>query len=349
MAHDFEGPPSVKVLVFFSPVAELIFASNLATSKDPGLEPVDEEWRRQQREQLGEEATAYLDLIAAGIDWPMLSLCDYLPISGLYESWEDFRAFVEARDIDDFIHTVLNGEIPRGELSALYKNPSGAATWAAGFSSFSKMSPKAAVRIFSEPELFRRQLLSYVGANRTPAFESRLELLRPRFEARMGRVREGLVGKDPLAFAEELTKKTCSFPRELRSYSFVPSYFLGRKNLFSLGSGNLLLAFSLDARVEDEAEGAEEIADLMKVLGDRTRLDILRLLAEGPSYGKAIADRLGLTTASVSRQLDQLKSAGLVLEDRADSSNIKLLKLETAAMDDLFRRTRGFLKTPSAD
>lgn len=84
----------------------------------------------------------------------------------------------------------------------------------------------------------------------------------------------------------------------------------------------------------------------MKVLGDRTRLDILRLLSDGPSYGKAIAERLELTTATVSRQLDQLKEAGLVVEEKADASNVKLVHLRKEAVTELFGTFQGFLGIP---
>jgi DNA-binding transcriptional ArsR family regulator len=348
MAHDFSQPPAKQSKVLFSPVAELIFASNLPTGTDPGLKPVDEEWRKQQRSQLGPAAGPYLEFLKNGVEWATMSLCDYLPLSGLYEDWEAFRAFVAGRTIDDFLFIIFNREIPSAEFPALYRDPKGAASWVEGLTCFSRVSADAAIAVFANPEGFRKDLLAFVEANRTPAFESRMALLKPRYEARIAAARQGLVGKDPIDFVEELTKKTYAFPRDFRSYAFVPSYFLGDKFLFSHAGGNFLLAFSLNAIAEVEGEQAAEISDRMKVLGDRTRLDILRLLAEGPSYGKAIADRLGLTTATVSRQLDQLKSAGLVLEDRADTNNIKLLRLETSALDELFSRTKGFLGRPSS-
>jgi DNA-binding transcriptional ArsR family regulator len=303
----------------------------------------DEDWKRRQLDLLGSGAKRYLDFAKDKLVWATLSLCDYLPISGLYEDWASFSDFVQARPIDDFLCILLNNDIPLDEISRLRKDPKRAAAWRDRLTCYSRMEPEAAVWIFSEPEAFRSQLLAFVAANRTAAFEEKLTELHPRFEAGIIAVRERLKGRDPISVAEELSKKPFKYPRDFRTYTFAPSYFVGRKNLYSWGEGNFLLACTLSHIEENLTEKAKELAERVKVFGDRTRLDMLRLLSEGPSYGKAIADRLGLTTATVSRQLDQLKEAGLVSEDRADASNVKLVRLKATAISELFGQIQGFL------
>lgn len=344
MAHDLDE--SLEPRVFFSTILELIFASNLVLSNDPSLAGFDEDWKRRQRQELGEEATRYLAFTEGGFAWATLSLCDYLPLSGHYEDWERFTAHVNAQPIDDFLYVVLNHDIPLEEISRLRKQPERAAGWADRLSCFSRMRPEAAVRIFSEPEAFRSRLLAFVAANRTSVFQDKVQDFHPLSDARIAAVQLRLKGKDPIALAEELSNKPFKHPRDFRSYAFVPSYFLGRKSLYSLGDRNFLLAFSLSQKSEDSPSKGKELSERMKVLGDRTRLDILRLLSEGPSYGKAIADRLELTTATVSRQLDQLKVAGLVVEDRADSNNVKLVHLQATVINELFRQIQDFLGIP---
>ncbi len=90
-------------------------------------------------------------------------------------------------------------------------------------------------------------------------------------------------------------------------------------------------------------EVGNELAEFLKVLGDKTRMDILRLLCCGPSYGKEIAASLHLTTATVSRHLDQLKAAGVVREDRADANNVKRLRYVPESLESQIERLKAYL------
>ena len=345
MAHDLDAPPVAAARVILSPVSELIFASNFALSHDQAFAGFDPEWRAEQRRQLPESARPYMEFAEEGLDWATLSLCDYVTASDIHDDWEELAAFVLGKPIEDFVSVVLNGDIPGEEMERLFSQPDKAADWADRLSCFSRMKPERAVAVFADPKGFRERLLAFVEANRTEAFAAKMAELLPRFKSRMESIGERLKGKDPIAFAEELSRKPCPYPREFRSYSFVPSYFVGKKHLYSYGGGNFEYVFNIAELPESDREESKVLSELLRVLGDRTRLDILRMLSEGPSYGKELAGRLGLTTATVSRQLDQLKSAGLVLEERADTNNVKLVRLERSAVDKLFGQLQNFLGT----
>jgi len=60
-----------------------------------------------------------------------------------------------------------------------------------------------------------------------------------------------------------------------------------------------------------------EPSELFRVLGVKSRLQILRLLSNhGPLGSKRIAELLEITTAAVSQHLKVLKQAGLVVDER---------------------------------
>lgn len=59
-----------------------------------------------------------------------------------------------------------------------------------------------------------------------------------------------------------------------------------------------------------------DAAAVFKVLGDESRLSIVRMLLEGESYVELIASRLELTSATVSHHLKKLEAAGLVESHR---------------------------------
>ena len=59
-----------------------------------------------------------------------------------------------------------------------------------------------------------------------------------------------------------------------------------------------------------------EVADFFKCFSDKSRLDIISLLASGESYTELISDRLALTPATVSFHLKKLEAAGIVTSRR---------------------------------
>ena len=50
-----------------------------------------------------------------------------------------------------------------------------------------------------------------------------------------------------------------------------------------------------------------------------------------------------VTTATVSRHLDQLKAAGLVTEEKADNQNVKLVRLNAEGVEVLLETARHFV------
>lgn len=66
----------------------------------------------------------------------------------------------------------------------------------------------------------------------------------------------------------------------------------------------------------DTDEGLAAAAQLFRVLGSRSRLDLLRVLGESPRTVGALAEATGLTQPLVSQHLRTLRQAGLVTAER---------------------------------
>lgn len=62
----------------------------------------------------------------------------------------------------------------------------------------------------------------------------------------------------------------------------------------------------------EERYSPEECQQILKLVGDKSKFDILLFIKERPAYGTEIARQLGLTTATVSHHMNQLQSYGLV-------------------------------------
>lgn len=333
--------PKPTVEVRFSYVVELIMAATLVTNRPSSLTGFDEAWQSRQRALLPASSLRYLEATAA-YSCPTLSCIDFVTRLGEFDDPERLFDRVRSLPIEEFLYVLLNSDLPKELIASCLADPPSAATQVPLLSYFSRMDGPSLVSLFSDPAGFRERILSFVASNRTEAFEARLRDFAPRYEERSKEIRSRLDRQDPLDLASELKRR--SFPRwPYSSFVFVPSYFEGYMNITSFDERRFLYVFN----VYPESHGAnalgEVIADRLRVLGDRTRMDILRILVAGPSYGKELAARLGLTTATVSRHLDQLKSTGLVVEEKPDSQNVKLLRVDLSAVEALFDATRRFL------
>ena len=60
----------------------------------------------------------------------------------------------------------------------------------------------------------------------------------------------------------------------------------------------------------------ETVGNMLKCIGDKKRLEILRRLSTGPSYGLELAEVMGMDSGHMSRILSQMHSFGFLQEDK---------------------------------
>ena len=64
----------------------------------------------------------------------------------------------------------------------------------------------------------------------------------------------------------------------------------------------------------------EAICNLLKVISDRSKFEILRRISRSSSYCQELAREMNLTTATISRHMGLLLDAGLVRARRGENS-----------------------------
>ncbi|MDD5904832.1 MAG: metalloregulator ArsR/SmtB family transcription factor [Clostridium sp.] len=64
-------------------------------------------------------------------------------------------------------------------------------------------------------------------------------------------------------------------------------------------------------------DGDTEVSRIMSILGEQTRFNIMVDIAKNPTYGREIANRLGLAPCTVSHHLNLLMGCGLIVSDVA--------------------------------
>jgi DNA-binding MarR family transcriptional regulator len=343
MARDSDAstPPSTTVAT--SLTAELIFAANLAASVETSRPGIDAGWAEAQRALLPREARQFLPRLT-GFWWPTLGLVDFLCYNRQFDDPEAFLAEVDKWPLDRFVSVLLNGDLTVSEAHELLGDP-GSARWQPRLSRFSQATPEALEALARDPEGHRRGLADLVLGSDTPLFRRAFASLNAEAASTIQTIERRLLVEAPLAVAESLRQKALKNSQATyQSYTFVPSRLIGHHHIQSWGDGHALF-FLQDGStaLTGPTETGAELAEFLKVLGDRTRMDILRLLCCRPSYGKEIAASLNLTTATVSRHLDQLKAAGLVREDRADANNVKTLRYVPESLETQLERLKTYL------
>lgn len=108
----------------------------------------------------------------------------------------------------------------------------------------------------------------------------------------------------------------------LKQYTEVHLYY----SLFDLvssyshsdGSIHIFVGIMFKEYFEDrkDKQDIDKHLIIYKVLSDRTRYEIIKLLVEQESYGQEIAKKLGITTATVSYHMDYLMGASLIITKR---------------------------------
>lgn len=344
MARDSDAATRTKTEVITSRTAELIFAANLVASEEGSRPGAPEGWGGVQRPLLPRSVQNFLPRLK-DFWWPTMGLVDFLCHNGHFQ---DTRAFVDdltKRPLDQFLATLLNGDLTPAEIGDLLQDPARLTGWLPRLSRFSRGTEEAFKGLLRDPEGHRQGLLSLLLASDTPWFQETFTRLTRESAATIKTIELRLAVEEPLSVAESLREKPIHHGSgDFDRYTFIPSRLIGHHHIQSWSGGHVVFFLQEGGlSLTGPTEAGNELAEFLKVLGDRTRMDILRLLCCGPSYGKEIAASLRLTTATVSRHLDQLKAAGLVKEDRADANNVKRLRYVHESLESQIDKLKAYL------
>lgn len=133
---------------------------------------------------------------------------------------------------------------------------------------------------------------------------------------------QGFMGEHPRAnvvdFFPPLAGAT---PKEVDEIILAPSVFYYDCSLTSETEDSFLYVYGIkqpDFLLEVNAN-REKLFDAFKILSDERRVNIIRLLNQGPLYGYELANRLNLSNSTVSHHLSALSAAGLVKSVRKEN------------------------------
>lgn len=289
--------------------------------------PRHERWARQLRPQLPQELLQDLDFLYSRFENGILLMelaadySDHHDVSG-------FLAYVEAMSIPQFLFYVLGRLAPPEEMAGL--EPSMESLLSIIPIAFPDGSPKTESRfrtegfleLVAEPEAYRARMLRLWRRYWESYFAEQVNQYTHLWQESIKEKSRALAEQD----AEGFVKRLSDHPRlpdqipqghATGEILLVPSYFARHVLMFyGYGSVTLIYDCQLTEQRREQLEILEdEIIATAKAVGDKKRLNLLRLIVDNPHlYGRELAKHCRVSQPSVSRHLRILKEAGLVAE-----------------------------------
>lgn len=158
------------------------------------------------------------------------------------------------------------------------------------------------------------------------------------YKESLSRVSADLKAKLPLEVAQGIMGKKFKRVYDFTTYYFVPSYFFIDKPMRTFNSKTQIVIYPIQ---EVNQYDKRALANALRIIGDNTRLEIIEKLSKRPMFGKELAHELNLGTSTVSHHLEQLRSIGLIHEER--EKNTKYFSINQVEFNKLCDALKNFI------
>ena len=229
-------------------------------------------------------------------------------------SIEAYFAYIRGLSKEEFLTTLL--QMPRSEIKkamdseqgqiALYQNNKEA------FQSYFVIQT-----LFQKSEWLIDSLEKLVMELRTQEAESYLDVYAREIQSWKMKMQEELLQTNGLEYSESLMGKSFHNRGPFECFYFIPSIFMPIRACRWFEEKQILIFDAIRLGQQDN----QMIADALKMLSDKTRYQILKLLKERKSMnGIEIAEQMKLAPSTVSHHMNHLKKSGLVHEEPAGNT-----------------------------
>ena len=229
-------------------------------------------------------------------------------------SIEAYFAYIRGLSKEEFLTTLL--QMPRSEIKnamdseqgqiALYQNNKEA------FQSYFVIQT-----LFQKSEWLIDSLEKLVMELRSQEADSYLDAYAREIQSWKMKMQEELLQTTGLEYSESLMGKSFHNRGPFERFYFIPSIFMPIRACRWFEENQILIFDAIRLGQQDN----QMIADALKMLSDKTRYQILKLLKERKSMnGIEIAEQMKLAPSTVSHHMNHLKKSGLVHEEPAGNT-----------------------------
>jgi len=246
---------------------------------------------------------------------------------------EGFLAYLRKMAVEEFLFYILGRIVPRDEIKDLPRTEEeleGVISAYLPQVSGKRWVVPGQLEVLNDPEAYRARIVGFWQGYWEQFFWKDWPNHREAWERSIKEEKARLSREEPLDFVRTLCGHKdlppCEIPlgTGLKEIILVPSCFApGVRGLMFFGYGSITVLYDCqmtEERREELRRTSEAIVTVAEALDDKTRLEVLRLIAQDEKiYGQKIASFCGISQPSVSRHLRILREAGLIEEKRIDN------------------------------
>lgn len=166
--------------------------------------------------------------------------------------------------------------------------------------------------IVNNTEQFLDMLLKCTLEFYTDEFKKLMDDLYENYKSEFIKLENELKVYEPIEISQNIMGRNFRRKDPYEEYIFIPSYFLIGKYVRYMSDIQILVYKMID----NTEVKVDKMFQVLKVISDSTRFEILKLLMKEPMYGKQISEIIKLTTPTISHHLEQLRSVGIISEER---------------------------------
>ena len=168
--------------------------------------------------------------------------------------------------------------------------------------------------IFENPKKYLKQFIQIINGN-IPAFEATLKKQRKVMDALIIQLEQQKANFYPLFKMSEALVEDSTVVKKI-----IPSLVgAGKLETFDGITYHAGYFFQEALQILDRSrQPIVDVSPVLKLLGDKSKFEILKFLKEAPNYNLEIAKHLGLTPATTSHHMNALQNNGLVTAKRRD-------------------------------
>jgi DNA-binding transcriptional ArsR family regulator len=170
--------------------------------------------------------------------------------------------------------------------------------------------------LFINKDLFLSEFFSFIESLYTEKFIEKYKEVETQVYQELSKIENSLLDMEPLELSQKIMGKTFNNKGPYKDYIFIPSYFINIRAIRFFGEDQILI-YSLHHKDFTK----EDIINILKVISDETRFEIIELLfKENSMMGKDLASKLNLSTPTISHHMEKLKEIGFINEERVKNS-----------------------------
>lgn len=191
--------------------------------------------------------------------------------------------------------------------------------------------------LINNTEDFKLNLVKLISEINNPAFEQRFNSLYSEYTAAVKDIETRLSKGTPVQLANYIMNKVVDENPDVCEYIIVPSYFINPHYVMAFNKYARMFLYDIRKEAAIKTKNTREnLSSQLKIISDKTRLEIIRLLILQPCSGITLSNRLKLTTATISHHIDLLRSIELISEIRDKNTkyySTNIDKLDTLLSD----------------